>query len=354
MKVTVTSRLNRRRWPSTRNAALPGPLLPNDVLDIVDEVMGEAVTPNNNKWLKTDKGFYVWSGGVKIEPSPYRLGRKINYANSIQSMPADWKAMAGQGVSIALIDSGVFMEHPNLQQAVKTEQDFSFSEYGAQDKIGHGTHCAGLIVGKIVNDDGVGGMAPAASVFSMKARHEVFSVSSTRLTNAIEEAIRRKVTIISMSLYLWDYKDEKFQRAVKKAAGEGIIMVAAAGEDDLLLQKSDPFYYPAYMSEEVISVGAVSRDFSSGWDISSLNNKLDLIIPFIDFTSCSIASKNGFEKLAGSSMSAALVTGIIALAAAGKKEIKTKTQVLEVLKAITQPLTNFKDENEAVFSLYKR
>lgn len=66
MKVKVIAKLNKRLWPSTRNAALPNPLIPNDILEVVEEVQGEAPpSSDNTKWYKTNEGFYVWSEGVE-------------------------------------------------------------------------------------------------------------------------------------------------------------------------------------------------------------------------------------------------------------------------------------------------
>lgn len=66
MKVKVIAKLNKRLWPSTKNTPLPNPLIPNDILEVVEEVKGESPASSpNNKWYKTDKGFYVWSEGVE-------------------------------------------------------------------------------------------------------------------------------------------------------------------------------------------------------------------------------------------------------------------------------------------------
>ncbi|MFN8335697.1 MAG: serine protease [Cyclobacteriaceae bacterium] len=66
MKVKVIAKLNKRLWPSTKNTPLPNPLIPNDILEVVEEVRGEAPpSSENSKWYKTDKGFYVWSEGVQ-------------------------------------------------------------------------------------------------------------------------------------------------------------------------------------------------------------------------------------------------------------------------------------------------
>ncbi|HNH61928.1 MAG TPA: hypothetical protein PLS80_17960, partial [Cyclobacteriaceae bacterium] len=66
MKVKVIAKLNKRLWPSTRNTPLPDPLIPNDILEVVEEVRGEAPpSSENSTWYKTDKGFYVWSEGVQ-------------------------------------------------------------------------------------------------------------------------------------------------------------------------------------------------------------------------------------------------------------------------------------------------
>lgn len=66
MKVTVLKRLNKRNLPSAEgNLPLPNPHVPGDIIDVVEEVIGSFHgTPPNDKWYKTNGGYFVWSGGT--------------------------------------------------------------------------------------------------------------------------------------------------------------------------------------------------------------------------------------------------------------------------------------------------
>lgn len=66
MKAKVIKRLNKRNFPSAKgNTPLPNPHEAGDIIDVVEEVNGSTINgTTNDRWFKTDRGCYVWSGGT--------------------------------------------------------------------------------------------------------------------------------------------------------------------------------------------------------------------------------------------------------------------------------------------------
>ena len=86
---------------------------------------------------------------------------RINWAESILGIPSVWSVTQGEGVKVAVLDTGIDSDHPDLAEAIVGGRDFTGD--GIEDVNGHGTHCAG-IVGARMNDIGFIGVAPKADL----------------------------------------------------------------------------------------------------------------------------------------------------------------------------------------------
>ncbi len=342
MKARVISRLNKRLWPSTKNTPLPNPLNPNDVVDITTEIDGEAVIATNSKWYKTDKGFYVWSGGVEpIKETPKLPEVWIDYNGMFENIPDEWRASKGSNTKVAVLDSGIFAAHPNLGLKPTNVLDLSRSKYNGEDRLGHGTHCAGLIGASAKTQNGVSGIAPSTEIISIKTRHETFKYDETTVANAILKSISLRVNVISMSFKLAYSDSNELKDAILKAKDEGIILVAAAGDNEVLTRNE--FNKPAFF-DNVISVGAV--DFSFNNSKPSYNSKLNFILPLAYLNSTTIKENQYYEVMRGSSMATALVSGIILLLLDSDQSIRTKTSVINSLNSFATQIENLRENDK--------
>lgn len=338
MKARVISVLNKRLWPSTQNTPLPNPLNPNDIVEIIAEVEGEPVTPTNNKWYKTDKGFFVWSGGVS----------KFNdYNERVIQIPPKYRNTKGRGVKVAILDSGIFHEHQSFTAAIKDVDNSSGSSAGIVDKLRHGTHCAGIIGARNEKNNGefISGVAPFSEFFISKVVTDKGNFFANNVIKGLEWAIKKQVNIVNMSFAL-NSNDDHLSGVMQKAHDQGVILIASAGENEILSLSSNNGYFPASHPNS-ISVGAVDAKFLIG--NSLISKDINFVTPYTNISSCDTV-QGGFYPNRGSSMSAALLTGIVALIIAEEKRISRET-LINMLNSFALNLGDF-DENDP-FQLIK-
>ncbi|HET6516854.1 MAG TPA: S8 family serine peptidase [Nitrosopumilaceae archaeon] len=137
----------------------------------------------------------------------------------------------GEGIKIAVIDTGVDHMHPDLfgyGLGGKISGGYNFVEENKMpvDTNGHGTEVSGIIAA----DGQLNGIAPKASIFAYKVSENGESVSSDLIIKAVNKAIEDEVDIINISLGV-NKTNSKIDDVVKKATRNGILVVAAAGND---------------------------------------------------------------------------------------------------------------------------
>lgn len=233
-----------------------------------------------------------------------KLKDRIDWALKILRIGDVWKETRGQGIKVAILDTGYARHHPDLQKAVVAYKDFTGQ--GIQDRKGHGTHVAG-IVGARANNIGVVGVAPKCKLLIAKVLSNQGGGKSSWIVNGIKWAASQKADIISMSLGSRSSM-ENVKRALM-ALPQNIFLVAAAGNSGPRLGTVG---YPAKYSI-VISVGAISKDRKvSKW--SSRGRAVDVVAPGDNITSC--FPPRALAVMSGTSMACPVVAGVMALALA--------------------------------------
>lgn len=217
----------------------------------------------------------------------------------------------GQGVKIAIVDSGCQVDHPDLRDRIIGGRNFTTEDNGDitkyNDYNGHGTHVAGVIAASH-NGSGIIGVAPEAGILILKVMEKNGQGSYMNVVNAINYAITQKVDIISMSLG-GPGNAAELKQAIDQAIANEIAVVCAASNDGdgnpLTLEYAYPAYYP-----EVIAVGAemANRQVAR---FSDSNNEIDIIAPGVNIISTYIGGK--YVSLSGTSMAAPHVAGALAL-----------------------------------------
>jgi|GEM_PF-3914019 len=224
MKAKVISKLNKRLWPSTKNTPLPNPLVPNDLLDVLEEVEGEAVIPTNNKWYKTDKGFYVWSGGVSNAITSAK--EVAQYDDFINGFEGD-----GANVGIAVLDSGVNQNHPFLKNHVKYYESFLLQK-SKSNITSHGNRVAGVLAS---SDPSL--KRNKSNLYCLRVVEADGTVNSKSLEDAffeIKNSLINQVDIINMSINVLYEDVEKLQPMINSLNDKGILTVVAGGENNHL------------------------------------------------------------------------------------------------------------------------
>ena len=163
-----------------------------------------------------------------------------------------WRAGGGDGIVVAVIDTGVTQVGDLAGTEVLTGASLVPAEPDATDGNGHGTHVAGTIAQTTNNGLGVAGLAPNATVLPIKALSAGGFGKTEWIASAIDEAVDQGADVINLSL--GGPGSAVLEVAVDKALAAGVIIVAAAGNGG----REGVSYPAAYPG--VIAVSATGPD----------------------------------------------------------------------------------------------
>jgi subtilisin family serine protease len=172
-------------------------------------------------------------------------------------------------VRVAVIDSGIDGEHPELAAKIAGSKSFVGGS-PLVDRAGHGTFVAGLIAAGVDDAVGIAGMAPSAELLVAKVVNEDDLIDVEAEVQAIRWAVRKGAQVINMSLGgLRDPRDPSRDSysaleaaAVGWAHGKGVVIVAAVGNNTDVPPRPWPFAsYPAALPH-VLGVSALTREGS--------------------------------------------------------------------------------------------
>jgi len=165
----------------------------------------------------------------------------------------------GQGIKIAVIDTGVNFEHPDLlgiggDGKILGGYDFIENDNFPQDTNGHGTQVAGIIAA----DGEKTGVAPKSKILAYRVSEDGEAVSSDLIIKAIKQAIIDEADIINISLGV-DIIHDEIDNAVNEAVNSGIVVVVAAGNSG---PDEETIGSPG-ANPNAITVGATYNDIDS-------------------------------------------------------------------------------------------
>jgi membrane-anchored mycosin MYCP len=218
-----------------------------------------------------------------------------------------WPLTQGQGVTVAVVDSGVDYS-PQMAGRVFA---IDLTKTGIQDCVGHGTEVAAIIAAGDFQAQGVAfeGVAPEARILSVKVNSGE-NGSSALLAEGIKDAALLGAKVINVSVQTAD--STVLRQAVALALSRGAVIVAAGGNDGSSVPGIPPNgpFYPA-SSPGVLSVGAVGSDGSLA-PYSDLRSHVAVTAPGENLTS---ACPGGYQvgNLNGTSYATAFVSGVAAL-----------------------------------------
>ena len=230
--------------------------------------------------------------------------------------PDAWKNSTGVGVQIAVLDTGVDRDHVdlyvNIEWGISVVGDTeSTAEKDWTDRNGHGTHVIGTIAA-MYNDIGVVGVAYNISIYAIKVLNNAGFGTWEDAAEGVYWAMKGPdgiigteddAEVISMSFGGFGYS-QIFHDAIKAAYDQGIVLVAAAGNEG-----DDGVTYPAKF-EEVIAVAAIDEyDNVPTW--SSKGPEVELAAPGVDILST--VPNDRYDTYSGTSMAAPHVAGTVGL-----------------------------------------
>lgn len=246
---------------------------------------------------------------VQAEAQTVNWGHSsINLANKYPS------TLSGKGVKIAIIDSGIDYNHPDLKVAggkcvldiLDNPEACSRSYY---DDDGHGTHVAGII-GAQDNDFGVLGVAPGASIYGIKALDRNGDGTTSSIMAALDWSLKNNMDIINMSL-TYSHEEPAIKELIQKAYNQGILIVAAAGNKRHPTGKENNVQFPGKYPE-VIAVSSLGKN-NDIIATSSVGSEVELTAPGGAIYSTKPILQNSYGTMSGTSMAAPFATGVAAL-----------------------------------------
>jgi subtilisin family serine protease len=221
--------------------------------------------------------------------------------------PGAWSREYGcSSVLLAVIDSGVDLDHPDLADKLRVDIDWDFvnDDSDADDDYGHGTHVAGIAAAATNNDRGVAGIGWETSVLPLKVLDADGSGWGSDMAEAIVYATNHGADVINMSLMASAPCPTYIQDAVDYAHASGVTLVAIAGNQGANVEN-----FPANC-DHVIGVAATEPGDSVA-TYSSFGDHVDVAAPGSAIYNTTMGGGYGYKS--GTSMAAPMVSGLAAL-----------------------------------------
>jgi subtilisin family serine protease len=324
MKVTVKYYLNVRVGKPSVNAPCYQYIAPGSEIEVDGKLYPGDMYEGIDQWMRDEADNYYWSGGFN---QPAALGPNVlnmNWGIGLLGIDKMWSETTGKSAKVAVLDTGIVKNHPDFNFSNITGQNFVTPNAPADDADGHGTHDAGTIA---ANGPSNKGIAPDASLYIYKVMDTEFSIDEQPVLDAIDEAIKTGVHIISMSFALASASPALLQK-IQNAAGKGIIMVAASGNEGMNTDRFPSCY------TECLCIGAIDKTENvTNFTSFPKRKNLDLLAPGADIFSTYLTPPG--TSLSGTSMSTAFVSGVIALLMSWvlkNKPALTSADVVQALK----------------------
>ncbi|MGH3657293.1 MAG: type VII secretion-associated serine protease mycosin, partial [Micromonosporaceae bacterium] len=213
-----------------------------------------------------------------------------------------WRQSTGDGVVVAVLDSGVDADHPDLEGQVLDGYNTVDENTDTRDVDGHGTAVATVIAGRD-DDAGVAGLAPDAAILPVRVGGE--RMYDHDVAEGIRWAVDHDASVINMSLGSARSSPEMTE-AVEYALEADVVVVAAAGNVN---DRGDlPITYPARQAG-VVAVTGITPE-GKAWHNSARGPRAALCAP----ASGVIAPYDGgYEHVSGTSFAAPMVAAAVAL-----------------------------------------
>lgn len=259
-----------------------------------------------------------------------------------RNVPGAWEMGAtGQGMTIAIVDTGIDLKHPDLKgNIVPGYNSITGSEAAGanQDNNGHGTQVAGIAAAER-NDLGIVGVAYQAKIMPIKAIGSKGVGYDDAIAEGIIWAADHGAKIINLSLGTEDgsVSSEILSQAVSYADNKGCLLIAASGNYDPETEENPGVTYPA-SDPRVLAITAANKT-GEVTSYSATGPEVDLAAPgdYIPTDSWSGGEGSGYTYSSGTSLAAPFVSGEAALIWSQHPEW-SRDQVVKALEQGTEDL----------------
>jgi subtilisin len=281
------------------------------------------VYPPSGYWGKYSENF---ASGIPAILSLKKI--KPDYPDFLRQFYRTPRPGIGKGVRVAVIDTGVDPNHPELTLHLDKNCVFRENFENIPPSDGHGTHVAGIIAARNY------GIAPEVDLCSYKVFPNTGSATNVDIARAIDQCVADGCDLINLSLES-EKPDEVLHEAIGEAFEKGTICIVAAGNSH-----KKPVAYPAWFKRS-IAVSALGKigayppgsleeaDFSDPCspvdpniffaDFSNVGREIDACAPGVGIVSTWVGG--GIAVESGTSMACPIVTGVIAALLSSQIEI---------------------------------
>jgi thermitase len=215
-----------------------------------------------------------------------------------------WNAAKGGGAKVAIVDSGVYSQHPDIGRII-AQRDFVEGDAVADDDNGHGTHVTGIAGALTNNGKGVAGGCFECGLLIAKVMGTRGFTTDSRIVEGINWSVKNGADVVNLSLG-GPGDSSVLRTAVNRAYGRGAVVVAAAGNEGGSVPRYPAAYSKAIGVSATTAYGTLAR-------FSSRGDWVDLAAPGTDILSTRMSG--GYDRMSGTSMSAPFVSGLAGLLA---------------------------------------
>jgi serine protease AprX len=290
------------------------------------------------------------------------------YPRVVRARRVWWQGISGNGVTVAVLDSGVAADEDLIEPANRILASVNFADARlASDPGGHGTHIAGIIAGNGSRSGGeFVGIAPQAGIVDVRVLGNTGSGRTSSVVRGIEWVLAHRavynIRVINLSFGApapLSYRADPLSAAVEIAWRRGLVVVAASGNggpqrDTTVTPGIDPYVITVGATDDRGTVyrGDDLLAWFSSWGSADSNAKPDLVAPGRRIVSLRVpgsaldtlypervvVAENGstYFRLTGTSMATAVVSGAAALLLSGRPDL-TPDQIKAILVGTTQP-----------------
>ena len=259
----------------------------------------------------------------------------IGWQVKLFNIPEVWQFSQGDNVKIAILDTGIDLNHEDLKENIIEGKNFINTDDLPHDRCGHGTHCAGIIAA-CNNEAGIVGVAPKAKIMPIKVLDDNGCGNMEAVLKGLQWAGDNGADLIAMSLGTIDPVEE-VRKEIEKLIKNKIVVFCAAGNAG----NTKNLLYPAAYAE-TISIGAIDENCLRA-DFSCTGPNLDFIAPGVKIYST--IPENTYSFMSGTSMACPFAAGIAALVLSAKRQYNKEEklspdQYREIFKQHALPAKN--------------
>ncbi|GBG12174.1 peptidase S8 [Paenibacillus agaridevorans] len=252
------------------------------------------------------------------------------YQWNLPSIQAEhgWTVSKGdEGVIIAVLDTGVQSNHPDLKDKLIKGTNIVNTGSDPDDDVGHGTHVAGIIGASVNNGEGVAGVSWYNKIMPVKVLDSSGAGSTYSVAQGIIWAVDNGAKVINMSL--GNYAQADFLHdAIKYAYERDVVLIAASGNDNT----ERPGYPAAY--PEVFAVAATDNNKGKA-SFSNYGDYIDVAAPGDSIASTYPGSQ--YAALSGTSMASPHVAALAGLIRSVNPDLSNE-EVMEIMRVSAKDL----------------